>query len=80
MAGRISVAPWFSCSLQASLQLGAQAAEHTGLVAAPRLSCPEACGTLIPLPGTESMSPALQGGFLTIGPPGKSLILVLQRG
>ena len=29
--------------------------------------------TRVPQPGTEPMSPALQGGFLTTGPPGKSL-------
>ena len=27
----------------------------------------------LPRPGLEPMSPALVGGFLTIGPPGKSL-------
>ena len=31
-----------------------------------------ACGVLVPQPGMEPMSPALQGGFLTIEPPGKS--------
>ena len=34
---------------------------------------PKACGILIPQPGTEPVSPALEGGFLTTGPPGKSL-------
>ena len=34
--------------------------------------CPEACGILVPQPGIEPMSPALEGGFLTTGPPGKS--------
>ena len=42
------------------------------LVAAHRLSCPVACGILVPWPGIEPMSPALEGGFLTTGPPGKS--------
>ena len=28
----------------------------------------------LPRPGTESMSPALAGRFLTSGPPGKSLV------
>ena len=37
------------------------------------LSCPVACGVLAPRPKTKPMSPALQGGFLTTGPPGKSL-------
>ena len=33
----------------------------------------KACGVLVPWPGIEPVSPALQGGFLTTGPPGKSL-------
>ena len=37
------------------------------------LSCPAACGILVPRPGIEPMSPALEGRFLTTGPPGKSL-------
>ena len=41
-------------------------------VAARRLSCPAACGILVSRPGIESRSPALEGGFLTTGPPGKS--------
>ena len=46
---------------------------HTGsLVVAHGLSCPEACGILVPRPGIEPASPALEGGFLTTGPPGKS--------
>ena len=35
-----------------------------------------ACGILVPPPGIEPMSPALQGGFLTTGPLGKSLFFV----
>ena len=38
-------------------------------IAAHRFSCSKACGTLVPQP----MSPALEGRFLTTGPPGKSL-------
>ena len=41
-------------------------------VAARRLSYPAACGIPVSRPGTESGSPALEGGFLTTGPPGKS--------
>ena len=37
----------------------------------PGSSCPEGSGILVPWPGTEPASPALQGGFLTTGPPGK---------
>ena len=32
-----------------------------------------ACGILLPRLGIEPVSPALEGGFLTIGPPGESL-------
>ena len=35
-------------------------------------SCSVACGILFPRPGIEPTSPALQGGFWTIGPPRKS--------
>ena len=35
------------------------------------LNCSAACGILVPPPGIEPESPALQGGFLTTGPPGK---------
>ena len=31
-----------------------------------------ACGILVPPPGIGPTSPALEGGFLTTGPPGKS--------
>ena len=44
----------------------------SSVVVACGLSCPEACGILVPLPGIEPMSPALEGGFFTTGPPGKS--------
>ena len=38
-----------------------------------RLSCPIACGILVPGPGIEPTSPALEGRFLTTTrPPGKS--------
>ena len=37
------------------------------------LSCPAACGILVPQPGIELASPALQDQFLTNGPLGKSL-------
>lgn len=32
---------------------------------------PSACGILVPRPGVEAVSPALEGGFSTTGPPGK---------
>ena len=37
------------------------------------LSCPAACGILVPRTGIKPMPPALEGGFFTTGPPGKSL-------
>ena len=54
--------------------------QHTGssspragsVVVAHGLSCHAACGILVPRPGIEPESPALEGGFLTTGPPGKS--------
>ena len=47
---------------------------HTSSVAVAReLSCPAACGILVPRPGIQPASPALGGGFFTAGPPGKSL-------
>ena len=48
------------------------------VVAAYQFSCSVACGILVPQPGIEPMSPALQGRFLTTGPPGKSLALLLS--
>ena len=55
-----------SCSARAPQGAGS-------VVAARRLSCPAACGILVPQPGIEPAFPALEGGFLTTGPPGKSL-------
>ena len=45
---------------------------QVSLVAACGLSCPVACGILVLWLGIEPVSPALQGGFLMAGPPGKS--------
>ena len=42
-----------------------------------RLSCPKACGILVPWPGIKPMSPTLEGRFLTMGPLGKSFWLSL---
>ena len=53
---------------------------HAGsLVAARSLSCPTACGILVPRPGIEPVSLALEGGFLTTGPPGKSQSYFLNK-
>ena len=52
---------------------GMRALEHVGsVVAVHGLSCPVACGILVPQLGIEPASPALEGGFLTTGPLGKS--------
>ncbi len=37
----------------------------------------EACGILVPRPGIEPTSPALEGEVLTTGPPAKSQMLYL---
>ena len=48
--------------------------EHVGsVVAACHLSSSMTYETLVPEPEIEPVFPALQGGFLTTGPPGKSL-------
>ena len=46
-------------------------------VAACRLGCPTACGILVLWPGIKPASPALEGGFLTTGLPGKSQDLLV---
>ena len=47
----------------------AQWSQHVGC-------CPAACGILVPQPGVEPASSALEGGFLTTGQQGKSLGLL----
>ena len=65
-----------SCSTHASLA-AARAPECTGSgVVACGLTCHAVCGILVPWPGIEPMSFALEGRFLTIGPPGKSPDLI----
>ena len=74
----------FSCSVRASHCSGfsgcrVQALGHTGFSSCSsqalehRLSCPMACKIIVSGPEIEPMPPALAGGFLTTGPPGKSL-------
>ena len=56
---------------------GAWALELVDSVAvAGELGCPVACGILVPGPGVKPVTPALQGGFLTTGLPGKYLEVV----
>ena len=66
-------APWVVCLFPVVRGLGS-----TGSVAAVRrLSRPTACRILVPRPGIEPTSLALQGGFVTPVPPGRSLEAVL---
>ena len=48
-------------------------------LAAHGLSCSAACVILVPHPGIEPVSPALQGGLSTTGPPGKSPCFLFMR-
>ena len=49
------------------------------VVVAHGLSCPVACGILVPRPGIEPVSPALQDGFLTTEPPGKCINVYMYK-
>ena len=49
------------------------------LAAAHGLSFPMACGILVPPSGIEPMTPALESRFLTTGPLGKSLYILLNN-
>ena len=49
------------------------------VVALCRLSCSVARGILVPRPRIEPTFPALQGGFLTPGPPGKSQLSEISQ-
>ena len=44
------------------------------------LSCSVACGILVSRPGIKPVSPELQGGFLTTGQSGKSLLRLFMFG
>ena len=50
----------------------------SSVVVACGLCCPLACGILVPQPGIEPRSPALEGGFFTTGPPGKSVKVLFE--
>ena len=73
------------CDAQASHCSGfswckAQALECTGLSSCGAwLSCPAACWILVTRPGIKPVSLALEGGFITTGPAGKSLSLTLKK-
>ena len=55
---------WHMDSLVVAHQLSSCGTWHMG--------CPTVHGILVSQPGTEPSSPALYGGFLDSGPPGKS--------
>ena len=40
----------------------------------------KACRILAPQPGIEPVPPALEGGVLTTGPPGKSPLIIFTKG
>ena len=56
------------CYVQAFSNCGA----HSSLVVSLRLSCPVECEILDSWPGIKFVSPALEGGFSTTGPPENS--------
>ena len=53
--------------------LGLHCGSSASLVVARRLSRPAACGISAPGPEIELRCPAVEGGFLATGLPGKSL-------
>ena len=54
---------------------GAWTLEHSDFSSChTQASCPKVCGILVLWPGIEPVFPALAGGFLTTGPPGKFLL------
>ena len=57
------------CSLQ---HAGSLVEARSSVVAACGLSCPAAPEILVPRPGIEPTSPALEGRFFTTGPPWES--------
>ena len=61
----------FSSTMHWLSNCGTWALERAGFSRCGAL-CLAACGILVPRPGIEPMSPALAGGFLTTGLPGKS--------
>ena len=83
-----------SCGEQGLLSVWGARASHSGdfscccsrtlstwasVVMAHGLSCPDACGILVPRPGIEPTSPALAGGFITTGPPASVLMTAFMQ-
>ena len=72
------VASGLSCDTW-DLRYSERALELMGSVAVTcGLGCPLACGTLLPQPGTEPTSPALEDELLTTELPGKSLYSIFN--
>ena len=71
-------APGYMGSVVCGTQALVEAHELIVVACACGLSCPVACGILVPWPGIEPTSPALDGRFFTTGPPGKSQDSILK--
>ena len=74
VSGALKKLPFKYYSFGCVSSCGVWAPEQAGsVVVAHGLSCPMACGILVPQPGMEPMSPTLEGKILTTRPPGRSL-------
>ena len=67
-----------SCGMQAHEHEGSSLRHSGSVLVVCRLSCPKVCEILVHQPRIEAVSPALEGGFLTTGPPGKFLCHFLR--
>ena len=63
----------FRCGAQTVVVARGLQSVQASIAVTDKFSCCTACGILVPWPGIEPMSPALQGGFLTTGPPGRQM-------
>ena len=79
--GAFRCGAWAPEHVGSSLRLAGSLVEvrASSVVVVRGLSCPAACGILVPQPGIKPASPALEGGFFTTGPPGKSLFGFLKK-
>ena len=68
--GSLLAALGLSCS-----KVGPSSCHAGSFVVVRGISCSQAYGILVPQPGIEPAFPALQGGLVTTGPPGKSPVL-----
>ena len=83
MASDLSFSRWDLHSAMRDLSLRCMDSSlwFAGSVAAAQgmISCSMACRIVVSRTGIESESPALQGGFSTIGPPGMSLAIFTKE-